>query len=414
MTIELLAEHIRLAASDWFRSEEAQHAARLYESAYLKQYRRVLAVGADERTLAHCAGNARGRFYEYMTTVAASRAVLAAADGEREFVCAGGTGTLGGGALSRSERGDVVVNSPSFLGGPQVSRAEFDGLIWDHRKGLAMVELTASSKNVGDLVVDLWRKQLVAMRIFEIGSPPPVLLISPHALPFVQQRVANLILCGVPFPEELWALAVDRRRPWKGTPAAPTESVGPTLRGARSPEYPTMLEAVADDLVRHIQSSGNLHTFCADHRDSIAMARRIYLGCVNDSARADLAELVTRLHGKHRRHGPDPAKEIAAGRATVHLSVKFEAYHRPLLANLHVVTRTTGKPGEYRLDGGGRGEWVTAFHRAEAFRSELRPGARRLDVGMVTATISACTRSKVLEPSIRRGADRQQAGAHAV
>lgn len=388
------------AASEWFRTNEAHRTAAAYENTYFTQYLRLRASGADERALAHPRGNARGRFYEHLSMVAIARE--AAAVGAMEFVCAGGIADLRGSGLSRNEGRDVVLRSPSHLGGLGIVRAEFDGMAWDAEDGPLLVELTASSGNLADLATDLWRKQLVTMRAFKLPVPPPVLLISPHALPTIAAKVNGLVVRTLAFPEDLWDIAIAPPTGLRAQVEAPKERVGTGLGGARDPDFPALLDAVSGGFIDVVNAAGDVLAYCLEQRDNLAVARRIYVGRLSGSLHA-VCELISNLTAGRLAGARDPTPDVLSGAATVHLTLRVEAYNKPLRPVLHVLTRTTGRPGELRVTPGRRPEWIQDFHKATAFRMEVpaRSG-RAIDVPFVTAALDACARSRVFEPSIRR------------
>ncbi|MES2644689.1 MAG: hypothetical protein V4850_34695 [Myxococcota bacterium] len=292
----------------------------------------------------------------------------------------------------------MVLASPSYRGGPSVLRAEFDALAWHPVEGPVLIELTASSGNLPDLVSDLWRKQLVAMRAFALAAPPRVVLVSPHALSSVQARVARLVVRPLPFPEALWNIAVETagRRELAGALA---ERAGPVLRGARDPDYPTLVEELAGAFVKAVEGADVLG-FCAARRDEIAMARRIYVGALGCASQEEVATLLSELSGGREA---DTLQRAARGSATVHLTLRLDAYHQPIRPIVHVLTRASGPPGELRVHPGRRIERITDFHKAAAFRSEVAPhGGRVLSAVFISAAVAACTGSRVFEPSIRR------------
>lgn len=387
----MLTERLPEIAAVWFASEDAVRAARSYRHAYLAQYQKAKAGGQDEGRLRHKRGNAQGRFYEHLIVRAMSTALSELPQMDYEFACTGGAASLGG-ALSRSKDGDIVVESPSFSRGPDNTRAEFDALAWEPTGGVVLAEVTASEKNIPELISDLWKKQEVAMRIFDLAQPPPVVLVSPHEMPQVRASVARFKTSIVPFPESLWDIAVAASK--EASPSQPPpENVGPNLRLTKPLDFPGIVAKLAEAFICAMEAGTDARSFCSAHEGTLRMTRRIYLGELKAS---DAADMVTRV-GSSEPLDPDLIERIRRGKAEVHVTLRRDSFKNSLFPVVHVLTGRRWKTStEVRVVAGQKPESIKRPHQRLALRNEIpRHGRRELKGDLVLAAVRACARPRV-------------------
>lgn len=383
---------------NWMTTSEARQVSLAHRHHYLHEYLALRAKGAAEAALVHPRGNAQGRFYEDLVLHAVSAFLAHRSEPGATFVCAGGDRTDLG-VLHRSKAGDVVVEAPSWIGGPKIGRAEFDGLYVSGESEVVLFEITASKKNLPDLVLDLWRKQLVSMRLFGLSVPPPVLMFTPQNLPSVAAKVTGFREVVVPFPEALWELTTESDRPGGGPPVPLQERVGLTLHQAAPVDFARLVGDLASEALALPLEEEQVLGFCSFRRDEMAIAKRIYLGAIS----GDAEEIANMVGEKALKKG-----EIAPllgllrdSKATVHVSLRTGEYGKAIACVMHILTKKRpSAKAEYRLDFSGRGRWIKDYWKSVMLFNEIPRVARELTLDEVRRVAEASRMTRQLEPTI--------------